>query len=159
MTEGAGFPPINPEKLKLIHAFMRASRLQAKVDSGEVVPKQARAAIWKAMTVRFEDGALGDVLFPDFVAAPGRALSQAYAPQRDEWQAQYENHLNQEYANAELEALTAFFDSPLGKHYLDGEWRMRTYIRSNMEPAVEDLQTEAEAILADPEFWRAKPEP
>ena len=61
------------------------------------------------------------------------ALKAAYAKQRIKYQQAYEDHVNWEFTESELEEIVTFLSKPVGKHYLDGRWRMEAYTATNTE--------------------------
>ena len=81
-------------------------------------------------------------LLDDF-AGRIEALKAVYERHRPAYQSEYEEHLNWEFTEDELRQMIAFFDSPVGQHYLDGTWRMEAYIGTNMEETEQALVAEA----------------
>jgi len=77
-----------------------------------------------------------------------RALTTAYAPHRAEYQQAYESHVNWEFTEAELAEIVTFLERPVGKHFLDGRWRMEAYTGTNTEEMEEQIVKEAMASLA-----------
>ncbi|SBV32250.1 protein of unknown function [uncultured Sphingopyxis sp.] len=71
------------------------------------------------------------------------ALKSVYEEYRPQYQEAYEDHINWEFTEEELRGIVSFLDSPLGKHYLDGSWRMEAYTGTNMEETEEMLVTKA----------------
>ena len=49
---------------------------------------------------------------------------------------------------AELAEIVAFLERPVGKHFLDGRWRMEAYTGTNTEEMEEQIVKEAMASLA-----------
>ena len=76
------------------------------------------------------------------------ALTTAYAPHRAEYQQAYEGHVNWEFTEAELAEIVGFLERPVGKHFLDGRWRMEAYVGTNTEEMEEQIVKEAMASLA-----------
>ena len=76
------------------------------------------------------------------------ALRAAYAPHRSEYQQAYESHVNWEFTEAELAEIVGFLERPVGKHFLDGRWRMEAYTETNTEKMEEQIVKDAMARLA-----------
>ena len=73
------------------------------------------------------------------------ALRNAYSKHRAEYQQAYEDHVNWEFTEVELGEMVAFLESPVGKHYLEGRWRMEAYVGTNTEDLEEQIVKEAMA--------------
>lgn len=76
------------------------------------------------------------------------ALKKAYAKYRSAYQQAYESHVNWEFTEEELAKIVAFLESLVGKHYLDGHWRMEAYTSTNTEDLEQQIVAEAQASLA-----------
>jgi hypothetical protein len=76
------------------------------------------------------------------------ALTNAYAKHRAEYQKAYEDHVNWEFTEAELAEIVGFLERPVGKHFLDGRWRMEAYVGTNTEDLEEQIVREAMTNLA-----------
>lgn len=76
------------------------------------------------------------------------ALINAYARHRDEYQREYESHVNWEFTEDELREIVGFLEGPVGRHFLDGRWRMDAYVGTNTEEIEEQIVREAMAALA-----------
>ncbi|ALJ14223.1 DUF2059 domain-containing protein [Sphingopyxis macrogoltabida] len=74
---------------------------------------------------------------------PIDALKAAYEKYRPQYQEAYEDHINWEFTEEELRGIVNFLESPLGKHYLDGSWRMEAYTGTNIEETEQVLVTKA----------------
>jgi hypothetical protein len=92
-----------------------------------------------------------DRLYGEHVAGPYRELRRAYQKHRPVWQAEYEQHLNWEFTEAELEAIVAFLEGAAGQHWLEAGPRMKAYVGTNTEHLVEDIVAEVwEALVGEP---------
>ena len=76
------------------------------------------------------------------------ALKKSYAKHRLTYQQAYESHVNWEFTEAELVQIVSFLEQPVGKHFLDGRWRMDAYVGTNTEKLEQQIVTEARASLA-----------
>lgn len=76
------------------------------------------------------------------------ALKKAYEKHRTTYQQAYENHVNWEFTEDELTQIVDFLERPVGKHYLDGRWRMEAYVGTDTEGLEEQIVAEARASLA-----------
>jgi hypothetical protein len=76
------------------------------------------------------------------------ALLNAYARHREEYQQEYEGHVNWEFAEDELRDIVHFLERPAGRHFLDGRWRMEAYVGTNTKKIEEQIVKEAVAALA-----------
>ena len=135
-----GSPPTE-EKLELIRQFMTVVGIQSRLDSGSFLERYAFVPElgWHEGGVEnLEESNLLDSLF-----GPIEALKAVYEKYRSVYQSEYEQHLNWEFTEDELRQMIAFFDSSVGKHYLDGTWRMEAYIGTNMEETEQALVAEA----------------
>ena len=56
---------------------------------------------------------------------------------------EYEQHINWEFTEDELRQMVAFVESSVGKHYLEGSWRMEAYIGTNIKETEQALVAEA----------------
>jgi hypothetical protein len=75
------------------------------------------------------------------------ALINAYARHRVEYQREYESHVNWEFTEDELREIVGFLERPVGRHFLDGRWRMDAYVGTNTEELEEQIVREAMAAL------------
>lgn len=132
--------PPSSEKQKLIHRFMRASGLQAKLDSGGFLERYAMIP-----ELDWQKGRSTTTIF-EALTGPIQALKSIYEKYRPEYQEAYESHINWEFTEDELRQMVAFLESPVGQHYLDGTWRMEAYTGTNMEEIQENLVKEAVAL-------------
>lgn len=71
------------------------------------------------------------------------ALKAAYLKRRGNYQQAYEDHLNWEFTEAELQEIVAFLSKPVGQHYLEGRWRMEAYTNTNTEDMEAEIVEEA----------------
>ena len=134
--------PPSAEKQQLIQRLMRATGLQARLDSGSFLDRYASIS-----ELHWHEGN-ETISLLDFVTNPGpiQALKSVYEKYRAEYQEAYEAHINWEYTEDELRQMVTFWESPAGQHYLDGTWRMEAYTRTNMEETEEALVNEAVAL-------------
>jgi hypothetical protein len=86
--------------------------------------------------------------FMGAVEARMTALKNAYARHRKTYQQAYESHVNWEFTEAELSQIVSFLEQPVGKHFLDGRWRMDAYVGTDTEELKQQIVTEATARLA-----------
>ncbi len=132
-------------KTALIGRFLRAIGRQDQLDSGSFLERYAMP---------------GGVMWPitkglqpaeDFVGEFERrmsALKKAYEERRVTYQQACESHVNWEFTEEELSKIVEFLESPVGKHYLDGRWRMEAYTDTNTEDIEQEIVAEAQASLA-----------
>jgi hypothetical protein len=55
--------------------------------------------------------------------------------------------VNWEFTEAELAEIVGFLERPVGKHFLDGRWRMEAYVGTDTEEWEEQIVKEAMANL------------
>lgn len=132
-------------KTALIRRFLRAIGRQDQLDSGSFLERYAIP---------------GGVMWPitkgvqpteDFFGGFERrmsALKMAYEKRRATYQQAYESHVNWEFTEQELSKIVEFLESPVGKHYLEGRWRMEAYSNTNTEDIEQEIVAEAQASLA-----------
>ena len=132
--------PPSAEKQELIHRFMRASGLQAKLDSGSFLERYVMIP-----ELDWKKGRSTTTII-EALTGPIEALKSVYEKYRPEYQEAYESHINWEFTEDELRQMVAFLESPVGQHYLDGTWRMEAYTGTNMEEIQERLVKEAVAL-------------
>ena len=72
----------------------------------------------------------------------------AYEKRRAVYQEAYEDHLNWEFTEVELQEIVTFLEAPVGQHYLDGRWRMEAYTNKNTEDIEAEIVKEANDILS-----------
>jgi hypothetical protein len=137
--------PPSASKLALIKRFLQAIGRQDQLDSGSFLERYAipGGVMWpiKAEGQRAEDVRGG---FERRMSA----LKKAYEKHRAAYQQAYEDHLNWEFTEEELIKIVEFLESPVGKHYLDGRWRMEAYTDTDTEALEQEIVAEAEASLA-----------
>lgn len=136
--------PPSPAKLGLIRRFLVANGTQAEIDSGSFLQRYAMPG---SELFRIAASASGEVTFREAFELPMNALLKAYEQHRATWQDEYETHLNWEFNEEELSSIVSFLESPAGKHFLEGSWRMNAYINTNTEDLIEQIIAEAEANL------------
>jgi hypothetical protein len=131
-------PPTETKRV-LIQRFMKVSGLQDKLDSGSFLERYAlRPEIgWH------KAGTTTNLM--EAITGPIEALKSAYQKYRLDYQEAYEDHINWEFTEHELSLIVDFLDSPTGRHYLDGTWRMEAYTGTNMEDTEAALVNEAVA--------------
>lgn len=138
--------PPSPAKLDLIRRFLRATGVQARIDSGNFLERHALpgGTMWPAAP----DGQQHpDTLF-GAIERRIAALHDAYARHRSDYQREYERHVDWEFTEDELREIVEFLERPVGRHYLDGSWRMNAYVGTNTEDIEEQIVQEAMAALA-----------
>ena len=131
--------PPSQSKLVLIRRFMKASGLQEKLDSGSFLERYAfvRELDWQK--------GKSNASVMERLSGPMDALKSTYQKYRPLYQKAYEDHLNWEFTEQELLQMSVFLESAVGRHYLDGTWRMDAYTRTNMEDTEAALVDEAVA--------------
>ena len=136
--------PPSPSKLLLIRRFLWVIGRQNQLDTGSFLERYAipGGPMWQV--------ANGQVLTEDLKGGFEKrmtALRKAYAKHRAAYQQAYEDHVNWEFTEAELAEIVAFLERPVGKHFLDGRWRMEAYVGTNTEDLEEQIVKEAMADL------------
>lgn len=139
--------PPSPSKLLLVRRFLRAIGLQQQLDSGSFLERYAipGGPMWQVTSGQGVQESLKGG-FEQRMAA----LNNAYAKHRAEYQQAYEDHVNWEFTEAELGEIVGFLERPVGKHFLDGRWRMEAYVGTNTERMEEQILKDAMAGLAKP---------
>jgi hypothetical protein len=139
--------PASPSKLLLIRRFLRAIGLQQQLDSGGFLERYAipGGPMWQVTSSQGAQESLKGG-FEKRMAA----LTNAYAKHRTECQRAYEDHVNWEFNEAELAEIVGFLERPVGKHFLDGRWRMEAYVGTETEQMEEQILKDAMASLAKP---------
>nr|WP_294170989.1 hypothetical protein [uncultured Sphingomonas sp.] len=134
--------PPSPSKLLLIRRFLRAIGLQQQLDSGSFLERYAipGGPMWQVSSGQ----AVQESLTGGFEKRM-TALTNAYAKHRAEYQQAYEDHVNWEFTEGELTEMVGFLERPVGKHFLDGRWRMEAYVGTNTEELEEQIVKEAMA--------------
>jgi hypothetical protein len=132
--------PPNPSKLLLIRRFLRAIGRQDQLDTGSFLERYAipGGPMWQVSN--------GQVLTESLTGGFEKrmaALTNAYAKHRAAYQQAYEDHVNWEFTEAELAEIVSFLERPVGKHFLDGRWRMDAYVGTNTEELEEQIVKEA----------------
>jgi hypothetical protein len=142
MSSAMNTEPPSAAKAELIRQFLRLSGIQRQIDEGDFFSRHAKpgGAVFGALP--------GDTAYGDTFEAARRALCTAYEPHRQTWQAEYDDHLNWEFTENELQEIIAFLGSAAGKHYQEGLLRMRAYIGTNTGELVEQIVSEACKIAA-----------
>jgi hypothetical protein len=138
--------PPSATKTALIKRFLRAIGRQHDLDSGSFLERYAipGGAMWniKAAPLPAKD-VLGG--FERRMSA----LKKAYEKHRSTYQQAYEGHVNWEFAEEELAKIVEFLESPVGKHYLDGRWRMDAYTNTELEDIEAQIVAEAQSTVAN----------
>ena len=139
--------PPSPSKLLLIRRLLRAIGLQQQLDSGSFLERYAipGGPMWQVTNGQ----AVQESLEGGFEKRMA-ALTNAYGKHRAEYQRAYEDHVNWEFTEAELAEIVGFLERPVGKHFLDGRWRMEAYVGTNTEQMEEQILKDATASLAKP---------
>jgi hypothetical protein len=137
--------PVSATKTALIRRFLRAIGRQDQLDSGSFLERYAipGGVMWPITKgVQPAEDLLGG--FERRMSA----LKMAYEKRRATYQQAYESHVNWEFTEEELSEIVKFLESPVGKHYLDGRWRMEAYTDTNTEDIEQEIVTEAQASMA-----------
>lgn len=137
--------PASASKLALIRRFLRAVGRQDQLDSGSFLERYALpgGVMWPIKpTNQPAEDMLGG--FERRMSA----LTKAYSKYRSAYQQAYESHVNWEFTEEELATIVSFLESPVGKHYLDGHWRMEAYTSTNTEDLEQQIVAEALDNLA-----------
>jgi len=134
----------SPAKLELIRKFLRLSGKQAEIDRGGFL--DALGAPGSVLSAGLA-AAKPHILYSEFFSAPVEALRRAYGPHRAVWQAEYEQHVNWEFAEDELCEIVAFLEGAAGQHFLEARWRMDAYVGTNTEDIVEQIVADARHSL------------
>jgi hypothetical protein len=138
--------PPSPSKLLLIRRFLRAIGRQDQLDSGSFLERYAFPFPGGPAWPTPKDGVQAETLSGAFEKRM-TALKNAYAKHRSEYQNAYEGHVNWEFTEAELAEIVAFLEGPVGKHFLDGRWRMEAYVGTDTEELEEQIVKDAVASL------------
>ncbi len=135
----------SPSKLLLIRRFLRAIGRQDQLDTGSFLERYAvpGGPMWPVSN----GAALSENLL-DGIKKRMAALTKAYAIHQGEYQQAYEDHINWEFTEAELAEIVNFLERPVGKHFLDGRWRMEAYVGTDTEESDEKIIKEAMTGLA-----------
>jgi len=138
--------PPSPAKLDLIRRFLRAIGQQARLDTGSFLERYAipGGAMWQP-----SNGASRPETLAGGFDRRKAALINAYARHRADYQQAYERHVNWEFTEDELREIVAFLERPVGRHFLDGRWRMDAYVGTDTEEIEEQIVREAMANLAE----------
>jgi hypothetical protein len=132
-------------KLQLIKRFMRAIGLQDQLDTGSFLERYAMPGgpLWGAPSGETLTESLSGGFEIRF-----KALKAAYEKRRAVYQQAYEDHLNWEFTEIELQEIVTFLEAAVGQHYLDGRWRMEAYTNTNTEDMEAEIVKEANDSLA-----------
>lgn len=136
--------PPSPSKLLVIRRFLKAIGLQQQLDSGSFLERYAvpGGPMWPVSS-----GTAPRETFTGGFETRIVALRNAYDKHRAEYQKAYENHVNWEFTEGELTEIVSFLERPVGKHFLDGRWRMDAYVGSETEELEEQIVQEAMATV------------
>lgn len=123
---------------------MRAIGLQERLDTGSFLERYAipGGPLWNDPSEEVVNNSLAGGFEVRF-----KALKAAYERRRAIYQQAYEDHINWEFAEAELSEIVTFLEKPVGQHYLDGRWRMEAYTNTNTEDVEAEIVKEAAVIL------------
>lgn len=132
-------PPSHSKQL-LIKRFLTLIGIQDMLDTGSFLDRHAMPGgpLWSAKSGESLTESLGDGF-----KVRSEALKAAYAKRQAIYQQAYEDHINWEFTEAELQEIVAFLGKPVGQHYLDGRWRMEAYTNTNMEDMEAEIISEA----------------
>lgn len=137
--------PPSPAKLDLIRRFLRAIGQQSRLDTGSFLERYAMPGgpMWQDSS-----GASQTETFAGGFDRRKAALINAYARHRADYQQAYERHVNWEFTEDELREIVTFLERPVGRHFLDGRWRMDAYVGTDTEEIEEQIVRDAMASLA-----------
>lgn len=132
--------PPSASKARLIREFLRLTGIQRKIDEGGFFDHicMPGGPVFAALPQ--------GTLYGDAFEKARNAVRTAYEPHRQVWQAEYDDHVNWEFEEAELEEIVAFLGSAAGQHYAEGMWRMNAYTSTNTEHLVEQIVRDACAL-------------
>lgn len=138
--------PASPAKARLIRRYLELIGVQHEIDTGSFLERHALPGgpMWQDATTQ----TLKAETFMGALEARISALKKSYAKHRLTYQQAYESHVNWEFTEAELVQIVSFLEQPVGKHFLDGRWRMDAYVGTNTEKLEQQIVTEARASLA-----------
>ena len=136
--------PASPSKLLLIRRFLRAIGRQDQLDTGSFLERYAfpGGPMWQVSTGQILTDSLAIGLEKRMAA-----LRNAYSKHRAEYQQAYEDHVNWEFTERDLAEIVGFLERPVGKHFLDGRWRMEAYVGTNTEELENQIVKDAMASL------------
>jgi hypothetical protein len=135
----------SPSKLRLIRRFLKAIGRQDQLDTGSFLERYAMPG---GPMSQVPNGTRPPETLMGGFEKRMTALTNAYAGHRAEYQQAYESHVNWEFTEAELAEIVDFLERPVGKHFLDGRWRMDAYVGTETEDLEEQIVNEAMASLA-----------
>ena len=140
--------PPSATKLRLIKRYLELLGVQRQIDGGSFLERYALPGgpMWQVPSAKGA-AAKPETLLGGFEARM-TALKAAYAKYRTAYQAAYENHVNWEFTEQELTDIVGFLERPVGKHFLDGRWRMEAYVGTDTEEMEERIVKEAQTKLA-----------
>lgn len=140
--------PPTPEKQQLISEYLCLTGMQARINSGSDLERLAIQDLMEVVRANGpERSTVSITMFGTLSDSVFSAYKSAYAKHRDEFQRAYAHHLNWEFTEAELREIVAFLRTDTGRHYLDGDWRMKAYTNTNTEGLVASISAEAKTAL------------
>ena len=136
--------PPSASKLALIRRFLRAIGRQDQLDTGSFLERYAipGGELWPVTP----GSQVSESLMGGFETRMS-ALKKAYEKHRSAYQRAFEGHVNWEFSEPELAQIVDFLESPVGKHYLEGRWRMEAYVGTVTEEMEAQIVAEAKASL------------
>lgn len=135
--------PPSRKKLALIRRFLVAIGRQKQLDTGAFLE---RYAIPSGPMWQLKSGPVTENMKDGFEKRRS-ALIKAYERHRSAYQQAYEHHVNWEFTEEELTQIVDFLERPVGQHYLDGRWRMETYVGTDTEELEQQIVAEAQDSL------------
>jgi hypothetical protein len=140
--------PPGPTKARLIRRYLELVGIQRQIDTGSFLERYALPGgpMWQVPATGNTTAKSETIM--GAVEARFAALKNAYASQRSAYQQAYESHVNWEFTEGELAEIVSFLERPVGKHFLDGRWRMEAYVGTDTEDLEQQIVAEATASLA-----------
>ena len=137
--------PPSPTKVRLIRRYLELLGVQHQIETGSFLERYAilGGPTWQAPTRQIAK----PETFVGAVEARMTALKKAYVPHRSTYQQAYDNHVNWEFTEEELAEIVSFLERPVGKHFLDGRWRMEAYVGTDTEELEQQIVNAAAASL------------
>lgn len=153
----AGEAPPSPEKQKLIAEFLDLTGISGRISSASLMDVYAASDGGRAMMANAgPDGAYHGDLIDGPMGLVLKAYKDAFRKHADDFRKAYAAHVNWEFTDGELRQINGFLSSKVGRHYLEGEWRMRAYVGTDTEDLTWQVAAEAKAaakkLLADKGF-------
>lgn len=140
--------PPSPAKARLIKRYLELLGVQHEIDTGSFLERYAMPGgpMWQVPST--ESGTAKAETIKAAFETRMAALRNVYAKHRSTYQQAYESHVNWEFTEDELAEIVRFLERPVGKHFLDGRWRMEAYVSTDTEDLEQQIVTEAAASLS-----------